>query len=45
MNDPKCECAKPILREHSEAKGISDSYCDRCKRPLGLRLAAVKPAA
>jgi len=45
MTDQKCECAKPILRERSEAKGISESYCDRCKRPLGLRLAAVRPAA
>ncbi len=40
---PKCECEKPILRERAEAKGISESFCDRCKRPLGLTLAAVRP--
>jgi hypothetical protein len=42
---PKCECEKPILRERSEWKGASESYCDRCKRPLGLGLSAVRPAA
>ena len=41
----KCQCAKPILREHAEAKGSSESYCARCKRPIGLRLAAVTRAA
>ncbi len=45
MNDQKCECTKPILREHAESKGSSESYCARCKRPIGLRLAAVRPAA
>jgi hypothetical protein len=46
MNEqPKCECEKPILRERSEWKGASESYCDRCKRPIGLRLSAVRPAA
>jgi hypothetical protein len=45
MNESKCECAKPILREQSEAKGSSESFCARCKRPIGLRLAAVRPAA
>jgi hypothetical protein len=40
-----CSCEKPVLRERSEAKGSSESFCDRCKRPLGLRLAAVRPAA
>lgn len=39
----KCECEKPILRERAEAKGVSESFCGRCKRPLGLRLAAVRP--
>ena len=43
--DANCECAKPILRERAEAKGIAESYCDRCKRPLALRPAAIRPAA
>jgi hypothetical protein len=33
-----CDCEKPILRERSEHKGSAESYCDRCKRPLGLRV-------
>jgi hypothetical protein len=41
-NDQKCQCEKPILRERSEWKGASESFCDRCKRPIGLRLAAVR---
>ena len=45
MKQTTCECPKPILRERAEAKGSSESYCDRCKRPLGLRLAAVRSAA
>lgn len=45
MSEPKCDCAKPILREHAEAKGSSESYCARCKKPIGLRLAAVRTAA
>jgi predicted SprT family Zn-dependent metalloprotease len=32
-----CKCEKPILRERSEWKGASESYCDRCKRPLTLK--------
>jgi hypothetical protein len=44
MSEPKCECAKPILREHAEAKGSSESFCGRCKRPIGLRLAAIRAA-
>jgi hypothetical protein len=32
-----CECEKPILRERSEWKGTAESFCDRCKRPLGLK--------
>jgi hypothetical protein len=40
----KCACAKPILRELSEQKGSSVSFCARCKRPLALRLAAIRPA-
>jgi hypothetical protein len=45
MTHPKCECEKPILREHAEAKGSSESYCARCKRPIGLRPASIRPAA
>jgi len=41
----KCICLKPVLRERAEAKGIAESYCGRCKLPLGLRSAAVRPAA
>jgi hypothetical protein len=41
----KCACAKPILREVSEQKGASVSFCARCKRPIGLRIASVRPAA
>jgi hypothetical protein len=41
----KCQCAKPILQEHAEAKGSSESYCARCKLPIGLRPAAARPAA
>jgi hypothetical protein len=45
MNEkPKCECERPILREHAEQKGVSESYCDRCKRPIGLRTAVVRTA-
>jgi hypothetical protein len=40
-----CECEKPILRERSEWKGSSEAYCDRCKRPLTLRPATIRPAA
>ena len=40
---PKCECERPILRERAEQKGVSESFCDRCKRPIGLRTAAVRP--
>ena len=45
MTRQKCECAKPILRERAETKGSSESYCARCKRPLGLRLAAIRHGA
>jgi hypothetical protein len=41
MKTEKCECEKPIFREHSEWKGSSESYCDRCKRPIGLRAATI----
>jgi len=43
--EPKCQCERPILRERAEQKGVSKSFCDRCKRPLGLRLAAVRSTA
>ena len=43
--EPKCECERPILRERAEQKGISESFCGRCKRPIGLRLAAVRNVA
>jgi hypothetical protein len=43
--EPKCECERPILRERAEQKGVSESFCDRCKRPIGLRSATVRPAA
>ena len=40
--EPKCTCERPILRERAEQKGVSESFSDRCKRPIGLRLAAVR---
>jgi hypothetical protein len=40
-----CQCEKPILRERTEWKGASESECARCKRPIGLRSAVVRPAA
>jgi hypothetical protein len=42
--EPKCECERPILRERAEQKGVSESFCDRCKRPIGLRPASVRSA-
>jgi hypothetical protein len=45
MSHPaKCHCAKPILREHAERKGSSQSYCDRCKKQIGLRSAVIRAA-
>jgi hypothetical protein len=44
MKQPACECEKPILRERSEWKGASETYCDRCKRPLTLRPATHRAA-
>jgi hypothetical protein len=44
-SEARCECEKPILRERSEWKGASESYCARCKRPLVLQLAAVPRTA
>jgi hypothetical protein len=42
--EPNCACEKPIFRERSEHKGSSDTYCDRCKLPIGLRPAAIRAA-
>ena len=42
--EQKCQCERPILRERAEQKGISESFCDRCKRPIGLRPAAFRAA-
>ena len=42
--EPKCECERPILRERAEQKGVSESFCDRCKRPIGLRPASARSA-
>ena len=44
-NGPKCACEKPVLREVASAKGVSTSFCGRCKRPLTLRLSSLRPAA
>jgi hypothetical protein len=41
----KCACPKPLLREVSEKKGSSVSFCARCKLPIGLRIASVRSAA
>jgi hypothetical protein len=38
----QCACEKPLLQERSEQKGSSESWCARCKRPIGLRPAAVR---
>ena len=40
MNKQNCQCERPVLRERAEQKGVSESFCGRCKRPIGLRLAA-----
>jgi hypothetical protein len=37
----KCTCQKPLLRERSDRKGSSESWCARCKRPLALRAGVV----
>ena len=42
--DAKCTCEKPLLRERSEQKGSSESWCGRCKRPLGLHRSAFRSA-
>jgi hypothetical protein len=45
MNQQTCQCERPILRERAEQKGAAESFCARCKRPIGLRLAALISAA
>ena len=37
MTKEACTCEKPILRESSDQKGSSQSWCGRCKLPLTLR--------
>jgi hypothetical protein len=43
-NVEKCSCEKPLLQERSEQKGSSDSWCGRCKLPLGLRTTVFRSA-
>ena len=43
-SDKKCTCEKPLLRERSERKGASQSWCALCKRPLALRTAGFRSA-
>jgi hypothetical protein len=43
-NDTKCTCEKPLLREQSERKGSSQTFCGRCKRPLELRTGVFRSA-
>jgi hypothetical protein len=40
----KCTCEKPLLHERSDRKGVSESWCGRCKRPLALRPAGFRSA-
>ena len=40
----KCNCEKPVLQEHSDQKGSSQSWCARCKRPLAFRSSAFRSA-
>jgi hypothetical protein len=40
----KCTCEKPLLKERSDQKGSSESWCGRCKRPLTLSPAAFRSA-
>ena len=39
-----CNCEKPLLRERSEQKGSSQSWCARCKLPIALRPAGFRSA-
>jgi hypothetical protein len=44
MTKDACTCEKPILRESSDRRGASKSWCGRCKKPLSLRLAQFRSA-
>ena len=44
MKTDHCTCEKPILRERSDQKGSSTSWCARCKKPLALRPAQFRSA-
>jgi hypothetical protein len=44
MTKDACTCEKPLLRESSDQKGSSTSWCGRCKKPLALRLAQFRSA-
>jgi hypothetical protein len=43
-NHEKCSCEKPLLRERSDQKGSSQSWCARCKLPIALRPAVFRSA-
>ena len=43
-NADRCSCDKPVLQEHSDQKGSSQSWCGRCKKPLSLRVALFRSA-
>jgi hypothetical protein len=43
-NSEKCTCEKPLLRERSDQKGSSQSWCGRCKLPIALRPAGFRSA-
>jgi hypothetical protein len=40
-----CTCARPLLRERGERKGVAFVECACCRRPIGLRPAARLRAA
>jgi len=40
----RCTCEKPLLRERSDQKGSSTSWCGRCKRAIALRPAVFRSA-
>jgi hypothetical protein len=35
---PFCTCLQPIPRPRASYKGAARTYCDRCDRPVPLRL-------
>ncbi|HUK93720.1 MAG TPA: hypothetical protein VLU96_01555 [Gaiellaceae bacterium] len=43
-SEKHCTCERPVLRERSEQKGSGESWCGRCKRPIGLRPAIFRSA-